>query len=158
MRHLALLTSVIAAGVLVTGVPFAPYAAGPMSPSYTGKKPSGPTQDIYPGAPPTGKRDTWPSEPRQPRWSPRSQMTLYPDTWPTKPVNMTVSERVRQRIEQEFPNADISVSVMVNADNSDKSVIILSGLVKTEKQKQRAQNIAADTKGVTKVLNGLRVG
>lgn len=163
MRRLVLPTLVIAAGMMLAGAPFASYSAGPMSPSYTGNKPSGSKQDIYPNTPSTGRPSTWPTQAQQPRMQSSDQAgTMYPDTpptgrpgtWPTKPVNpnMTVVERVRQRIEQEFPNADISVM-----SNADQGVVTLLGLAKTKEQKKRAHEIAADTKGVKMVHDELGV-
>jgi hypothetical protein len=132
MRRLVLPTLVIAAGMVLAGAPFAPYAAGPIG--------------------------TWLTQPQQP--SSNQAAPIYPDTppaarpstWSTVNPNMTVVERVRQRMERAFPNA--SISVMANAD---KGVVTLLGLVKTEAQKKRAYEIAADTEGVTLVHDELGI-
>jgi hypothetical protein len=125
-------TLVIAAGMVLAGAPLAPYAAAPIG--------------------------TWLSQPQQPS-SDQAALT-YPDTppaarpsaWSTVNPNMTIVERVRQRMERAFPNADISVMA-----NADKGVVTLLGLVKTEAQKKRAHEIAADTEGVKAVHDKLGI-
>ena len=132
MRRLVLPTLVIAAGMVLAGAPFAPYAAGPIG--------------------------TWLSQPQQP--SPEQAAPTYPDTppaarpsiWSTVNPSMTIVERVRQRMERALPNANISVMA-----TDDKGVVSLLGLVKTEAQKKRAYEIAADTEGVKRVHNELGI-
>ena len=132
MRRLVLPTLVIAAGIVLAGTPFAPYAAGPIG--------------------------TWLSQPQQP--SPEQAAPTYPDTppaarpsiWSTVNPSMTIVERVRQRMERALPNADISVMA-----NDDKGVVSLLGLVQTEAQKKRAYEIAAGTEGVKLVHDKLGI-
>lgn len=178
MRLSLFSTFAIATGVMLAGAPLGAHAAGhisestpptakpdtwPTAPNYPGEKPSDQTeQKLYPNTPAIGKPDTWPNRPQQPRVESSEQAeTIYPgtppigkpDTWSTKPVNpnVTLVERVRQQIRKEFPDADISVM-------ANKGVVTLFGLVATQKQKERAHELAAEIKGVTEIHNELRVG
>jgi hypothetical protein len=82
-------------------------------------------------------------------------LTYRPDPWSSGPVktSMTLIERVRQRIEQTFPYADISAMA-----NADQGVVTLMGLVATKEEKKRAHELVAHTKGVTEVHDEIQVG
>lgn len=173
MRRLILPTLAIATGITLAGAPLAPSAAGDLSKDtphsgkpgtwHTAKMPSAQTErDIYPNTSPTGE-GTWPNWLQQRRLEfPDQAETVYPGTpprdrlgiWSTGAVktNMTLIERVRQRIEQAFPNADISAMA-----NADKGAVTLMGLVATKKEKKRAHDLVAHTKGVTEVHDELQV-
>lgn len=134
MRRLVLPTLAIATSLMLVGAPLTSSAA-----------------DYLPdGSPPTGQPDTPPTaEAGYP-----GILTYSPDAWTSGPVktNMTLIERVRQRIEQAFPDADISVMA-----NADQGVVTLMGLVATKEEKERAHEVVAHTKGVTEVHDEIQV-
>jgi len=164
MRRLVLPTLAIATGMLLAGAPLMSSAAdyrsrdrtptsesgtGPTESNYSGMMPSAQTERHidsntsriefsdqaetgYPGTSPTGRLDTWSSGPVK--------------------TNMTLIERVRQRIEQALPDADISAMA-----NADEGVVTLMGLVATKEEKERAHKLVAHTQGVTEVHDELQV-
>lgn len=177
MGRLVLPTLAIAAGILLAGAPLMSSAVDyrsrdtrptdkpdtrPRASNYSGRTPlTQIEQDIVPNT--SGQPSMRPNWPQQPpiKFSDQAE-TVFPATpptdrlgsWSSGPVKikLTLIERVSRRIEQAFPGADISVMA-----NADKGVFTLMGLVATKKQKQRAHDLVAHIKGVTKVHDELQV-
>jgi hypothetical protein len=148
--------------MLLAGAPLTSSAADYRSKDTppTGESGTQPTASDYSGGrdnnPTTsGELGMWPNWPQQPRMEfPSTPPTDRLDAWSSGPVktNMTLIEKVRRRIEQAFPDADISVMA-----NADEGVVTLMGLVATEEQKKRAHEVVAHTKGVTDVHDEIQV-
>jgi hypothetical protein len=173
MRRLVLPTLAIATSMMLVGAPLTSSAADYLSADTppTGQPDTRPTASNYSGKMQT-EQNTDPNTRGTLRMSPDwlrqsriefpdqvetghpGMLTYRPDPWSSGPVkmNMTLIERVRQRIEQAFPYADISVMA-----NADKGVITLMGLVATKEEKKRAHELVAHTKGVTEVHDELQV-
>ena len=151
MGRFVLPTLAIATTMMLVCVPLTASAADYLSKDAT---PSAQTErDTDPNT--SGKPGMWPDWPQQPRMEfPSTPPKNRPDTWSSGPVktNMTLIERVRQRIEQAFPDADISVMA-----NADEGVVTLMGLVSTKDEKKRAHDLVAHTKGVTEVHDEIQV-
>jgi hypothetical protein len=177
MGRLVLPTLAIAAGMLLAGAPLTSSATDyrskdtpptdkpdtqPTASNYSGRTPSAQIErDIDPNA--SGQPSMWPNWPQQSpiKFSDQAE-TVFPGTppadrlgtWSSGPVKMkmTLIERVSRRIEQAFPDANISVMA-----NADKGVVTLMGLVVTKEQKQRAHDLVAHIKGITEVHDELQV-
>jgi hyperosmotically inducible protein len=65
----------------------------------------------------------------------------------------TIYDSVRRRLANDTDVKGGALDVSV-----EKGVVTLRGVLEKEKQKQKAERIASKTKGVTKVINEIRVG
>ena len=173
MSRLVLPTLAITGSLMLVGAPVTSSAAGYLSEGVppTGQPDTRPTAPNYSGKMQTDEgidpktsgtlrmSPDWlrqrPIEfPDQVETGHPGMLTYRPDVWSGGPVktNMTLIERVRQRIEQAFPYADISVMA-----NADQGVVTLMGLVATKDEKERAHELVAHTKGVTEVHDEIQV-
>ncbi len=163
MRRLVLPTLAIVTGMMLVAAPLTSSAADYPSKDTppTGESGTGPTESNYSSVTPSARTGRYidPGKfriefPDQVETGHPGMPTYRPDAWSSGPVktNMTLIERVRQRIEEAFPDADISVMA-----NADKGVVTLMGLVATEEQKKRAHELVAHIKGVTEVHDEIQV-
>jgi hypothetical protein len=68
--------------------------------------------------------------------------------------NLTITQRVRTNLGREPALADLP---HLNINTQERGVVYLRGYVQTEEQRRTAETVAANTKGVSEVVNELNI-
>jgi hyperosmotically inducible periplasmic protein len=73
------------------------------------------------------------------------------------PVTFVKDSAITTKIKSKLAIEKISTLAHVRVDTDAKGAVVLSGIVRTQEQEDRAVAIASNTEGVTSVKNNLRI-